>query len=187
MVTNINLSSPESEKKPALTGKSTLVVSVLLLAVAVISYGALVFLKSKYAKEAAQVKIAIEQEKQLLSGSNYADAADFQERLNLLDRIISQSFSWSAFILEFSKYVLPEVKLASFSPTEDTLPISGIASNYEAVFREINLLKKFSGAETVELKDVSEAAAKEGEQAGISFSADIKLNKKDFMKNNPSN
>jgi Tfp pilus assembly protein PilN len=187
MVTNINLSSPENEKKPALTGKSTLVISVFLLAVAIVAYGALVFLKSKYTKDTAQTKIAIEQEKQLLSGSNYAEAADFQERLNLLDGIISERFSWSKFLSELSKYVLPEVKFTSFSPKEDSLPISGIAPNYEVVAREINLLKKLSGVESVELKDVSEAVAKEGEQAGILFSANIRLNKKEFMKNNSSN
>jgi hypothetical protein len=187
MVTNINLSSPESEKKPSLTGKSTLIISVSLLVVAIVAYGTLVFLKDKYTKETEQIKSAIEQEKKELIGSDYADVSDFQERINLLDGIISNRFSWSRFIPEFSRYVLPEVKLSSFSPIEGNLPISGTASSYDAVFREINLLKKLSGVESVELKDVSEAVAIEGMQAGISFNANLKLNKKTFMENNPSN
>jgi hypothetical protein len=187
MVTNINLSSSEIEKKPALTGKSTLIISIFLLVAAIVIYGVLVFLRDKYTKDAEQVKSAIEQGKKELSGSDYADVADFQERLNLLDGIISSRFSWSRFIPEFGKYVLPEVKLNSFSPAEGSLPISGTASSYEAVFREINLLKKLSGVELVELNDASEAVVKEGESARISFKADLKLNKKTFMENNSSN
>lgn len=189
MVTNINLSSPEDEKKPALTGKATLVVSGVLLVVAISTYGFFAIAQDKNTKEAEQIKSEIEQKKKDLSDSDYAEVADFQERLNLLDKTLSSRFSWSGFILELSKFVLPEVRLDSFSPEEgkDDLPIKGKASSYENVVREINLLKKVSGVESVELKDVYDARSTEGQQAGVAFSAVIKLNKKAFMENNSSN
>jgi len=189
MVTNINLSSPESERKITLTGKSTLIVSVFLLVAAIVAYGILTFLKDKYTKEKEQISTEIEQKKEDLRVSSYVDLADFQDRINLLDGVITNRFSWSMFIKDFSMHVLPEVKLSSFSPEGSKLPIKGLAPNYETVFREMNLLKKFSGAELVELKSISEVEIIEGDQSqsGISFNVDMTINKKYLVENNSSN
>jgi|GEM_PF-862574 len=187
MVTNINLSAPSGEKAPALTGKSTLIFLIFLLVAVVSVYGFFAMLKSKYTKEEEQTSNIIKQKRRDLSSADYVEIADFQGRLNMLNEIITNRFPWHSFILEFSKYILPEVKLASFAPGEDVLPINGTAPNYEAVIRQVDLLKKFSGTKSVELKTVSEAMAEEGQQKSVSFQAELKLDKKNFMKNNSSN
>jgi len=179
MVTNINLVTPESEKKPLLTGKASLALSVGLVILMLGVYGALSYLKWKYSSEKQDTETQIQDEKNKMSGPNYAAVSDFQERLDVLSKVVDDHSYWDAFLKSFSKYILPEVRLTSVSWDEkkNAMEVKGIAPNFEVLSREIILLQKFSGAGSVEFKNAGEKAAGENSQGGISFELDVKIEK----------
>ena len=184
MVSNINLVAPESEKKPLLTGKASLALSVSLIILALGVYGVASYLKCRYLSEKQNVEAQIQDEKSKMSGSNYAAVSDFQERMDILDKVIGDHTYWDAFLKDFSKYVLPEVRLTSLSWNENknAMEVKGIAPNFDVLSREIILLQKFSGAGSVEFKSASEKAAGEDTQGGINFILSVKVDENTLSK-----
>ena len=59
MVTNINLAAPESENKVSLSGKSSLIFSVLLLLAAIGAYAVPSYLSSHYLNQKNQIEYLI--------------------------------------------------------------------------------------------------------------------------------
>jgi hypothetical protein len=182
MVTNINLSSPEVTEKRSLTGKSALIFSALLVAVVLIAYLVVSFLKSKYTADDKAISDQISQEQSKINGSTFVNIFDFQEKLNAGEKIIDDHAYWDSMIKSLSGYIIPEVKLTSFSGEKDSVgggkvDISGIATNLDTLSRELILLKDFPNLDSLEFKN-----AGDGQSGGISFSASLKVNKVAFQK-----
>src|SRR4030042_4448625 len=179
MTTSINLVSPENEDKRKFTGKTALFISVGLVIVILGAYGVISIFGRKYSSEQKNLEAQIQDEKTKISGPAYASVADFQERLNLLEKIIADHPYWSDYVKDFSRYLLPDVRLSSFSGSlgEGKISIKGVAPSYEALSRQIILLQKFPGAKSVEFKDSSAA-----DQGGIDFGLEITVNGEAFKK-----
>lgn len=179
MVTNINLVSPESEKKTTLTGKTSLTLAVGLLATTLAVYGAMVYLSGRYSAEKQDLESQIQNGKSELGGPNYANVADFQGRIVLLGKVLENHYYWNDYLKSLSKYVLPEVRLSKFNADSEkkSVDISGIAPNYDVLARELILLQRFPGASSVEFRGASES------EKGIQFNLSIALNKEALKKN----
>lgn len=179
MVTNINLVSPEGEEKRKFSGKLALFISVGLVVVILVAYGAISIFNRKFSSEQKNLDIQIQDEKTRISGTTYASIADFQERLNLLEKIIADHPYWNDYVKNFSRYLLPDVRLSSFSGSlgEGKISIKGVAPSYEVLSRQIILLQKFPGAKSVEFKNSSGAT-----QGGIDFGLEITVNEEAFKK-----
>lgn len=188
MVTNINLSAPEVAEKKSLTGKSALILSVALIVVALVAFVAIVFMKGKYESQEKEIDAAIVEKQSEIKGTAFSDAVDFQDRLDLLDKVIDDHSYWDGLLLEMGSYVIPEVRLDKFSGKKDgagggLVEISGTATNMDALSRELILLKSFPGLDSFEFKQAAEKAAQSTDQAGgISFDASLKINKSAFQK-----
>jgi len=189
MVTNINLSSPEVANKRSLTGKSTLISSVVLIVIVVAVYVTIFFLKGKYEKQEKEIDMAIEEKQKEIQGPDFTGALDFQERLNLLDKVVDDHAYWDGLFMKISSYIIPEVRLDKFSGKKDGMggglvEISGNAASMDALSRELILLKSFSGVDSLEFKQAVEKTSQEtDQQSGISFDASLKMNKSSFENN----
>lgn len=184
MVTNINLSSPEVVEKRSLTGKSALTLSAVLLVIVAASYVAVFFLKGSYANREKEIDAAIAEKQAEIQSPTFTDALDFQERLNLLDKVADDHSYWDGLFVKMGNYILPEVRLNKFSGTKDgvgggIVEISGIAVSMDALSRELILLKSFPGVDSFEFKQAGQGADQQG---GISFEATLKMNKSSFQK-----
>jgi hypothetical protein len=179
MVTNINLVSQESENKSMLTGKSTLFVSITLVILSIIAYGAVNYLGKNYASKAASQETEIQAEKAKLSSPNYKALADFQERNVLIGKIVDDHSTYEGYFTELSKYILPDLRVTQISISEDdsSLSLSGITQNYETLSRGIILLQKFPGVSSVEFKNAGASKSNDESQGGLSFSLSAKINK----------
>jgi Tfp pilus assembly protein PilN len=177
MVTNINLASPESEKKVVFSGKVSLILSLVLLFLAVGIYAAVSFISNRYKSENAQIENQIQTENAKISGPEYAEMADFQEKLNLIEKVLEDHVYFENYIKNFSKYVLPEVRLSKFDWKNEgsEVAVSGIAPNFDTLSKELILLKNSPLIQSVEFKSAAESSNSEG-QSGINFelSANIK-------------
>jgi len=187
MGTNINLSSPEVSEKKTMTGKSALIFSIILLFFVAAAYLAVSMLKSKYSAQDKSISDQILQEQSKVSGSTFADIIDFQGRLNLADKAVSDHAYWDAMAKRFSSYIIPEVKLTKFSGKTDptgggTIDVDGMAASLDALSRELILLKDFPGLDSLEFKNAGEKAGQAGQPGGISFSVNLKINKSAFQK-----
>ena len=184
MVTNINLSSPEIVEKKSLTGKSALILSLVLLVFVVTVYAAVIFLKGRYVSQGKAIDTAIAEKKSEISGTAFSDAIDFQEKLNLLDKVVDDHPYWDGLLVKMGSYIIPEVRLDKLSGKRDQaggglIEISGTAASLDALARELILLKSFPGLDSFEFKNAGQGT---GQQGGISFSASLKMNKSSFQK-----
>ena len=184
MVTNINLAAPEVKSKTLLTGKSTLTLSIALVLLTLLVFGAVLYFKNSYGAQAGQTESDMKKEKSKMSGTTYSDLFDFQKRLILLDGVLGSHSYWDSFLRNFSQYVIPDVRLTSlsFDEKEKTLNLKGIASNFEVLSREIILLKSYPGADSVEFKNATEGTTSGGGQSGVNFELNIKTNQSVFKK-----
>jgi hypothetical protein len=187
MVTNIDLSSPEVVEKKSLTGKSALIFSVLLLVVVFAIFLALTFLRSKYSADDKMITDQISQEQSKANGPTFADIVDFQGRLDSAGKIIDDHAYWDSMAKRMSSYVIPEVKLTKFAGKKDatgagTIDISGVASNLDALSRELILLKDFPNLDSLEFKNAGENQGQTGQSGGIKFDASLRVNKAAFQK-----
>jgi Tfp pilus assembly protein PilN len=188
MVTNINLSSPEVVEKRSLTGKSALTLSVVLLVIVAAAYAAVFFLKGKYENQEKEIDAAIIEKQSEIQGPAFSGALDFQERLNLLDKVVDDHSYWDGLFVKMGSYIIPEVRLDKFSGTKDgmgggLIEISGIATSMDALSRELILLKSFPGVDSFEFKQAGEKISQASDQlSGISFEASLKMNKSSFLK-----
>ncbi len=179
MATNINLIAPESRSKTAFSGKFSIILSMVIVVLALGAYGVIIFLSAKYASADRTAQAGIQSERDKMSGPAFAAVADFQNRLDILDKVIGDHYQWNVFLKSFSKYVLPEVRLKSLAWDEkdDKLNVKGVAPNFDALSREIILLQKFTGAGTVEFKQAGEGTSAEVSQGGINFELNVKVNR----------
>jgi hypothetical protein len=187
MASNIDLASPEMAEKKSISGKSALVFSVFLLVIVFAIFLVLTFLKSKYSADDKAISDQISQEQSKISGATFADIFDFQARLDSAGKIIDDHAYWDSTAKRMSSYVIPEVKLTSFSGKKDstgsgTIEISGIASNLDALSRELILLKDFPGLDSLEFKNAGESQGQADQPGGIKFDASLKMNKSAFQK-----
>jgi hypothetical protein len=187
MVTNINLVSPEEEKKSSLSGKNILVLSASILIVVFALLAVVVFLKNKYLADEKQASAQVEQQQNLLSGKEYLEIADFQSRLNLIEKIIGDHSYWDVFLKKMSGYVIPDTKLGSFSGKMDstglaTVDVAGMATNNDTASRELILLKDFPGASSLEFGKMGIDAGQAEGQSAVLFGASLKIEKKAFQK-----
>ena len=177
MVTNINLASPESEKKIVFSGKVSLILSLTLLFLAIGIYAAVSFISSRYKSENIKIETQIRTENAKISGPEYAEMADFQEKLNLIEKVLEDHVYFESCLKNFSKYVLPEVRLSKFDWKSggNQVAVSGIAPNFDVLSRELILLKNSPLVQSVEFKSATESLNSQG-QSGINFelSANIK-------------
>ena len=188
MVTNINLSSPEVAEKRSLTGKSALILSVVLFVIVMAAYAAVFFLEKSYANQEKEIEAAIIEKQSEIQGPAFTDALDFQERLNLLDKVVDDHSYWDGLFVKMGSYIIPEVRLDKFSGTKDgagggLVEISGIATSMDALSRELILLKSFPGVDSFEFKQAGEKVSQASDKpGGISFGASLKMNKSSFQK-----
>lgn len=184
MVTNINLAAPEAENKTPFTGKSTLALSIALVLLTLLVFGAVSYLKSRYSAQVRQTESDITKEKSKMSGTTYSDLFDFQERLTLLDGVLGSHGYWDSFLKNFSQYIIPDVRLTSlsFDEKDKMLNLKGVTSNFEVLSRQIILLKSYPGADSMEFKNASESMDSGGGQSGVNFELNIKTNPSVFKK-----
>lgn len=187
MVTNINLSSPEAAEKKSFTGKSTLILSVLLVLVVFAVFLALVFTKNRYVSQEKNVLAEISREQSKVNGTEFSEMLDFQSRLNLLDRAVADHPYWDNLLVKMGSYVIPEVRFEKFSANINSdgaasVEISGLAANLDALSRELILLKDFPGLDSLEFKNAGNSPQTEGQTGGIFFEANLKINKSAFQK-----
>jgi hypothetical protein len=184
MVTNINLSSPDIVEKRSLTGKSALILSIVLLVIVAVAYATALFLKGRYDNQEKEIDASIIEKQSEMKGTAFSDALDFQERLNLLDKVVDDHLYWDGLLVKMGSYIIPEVRLDKFSGKKDgtgggLVEISGTAANLDALARELILLKSFPGVDSFEFKQAGQGT---GQQGGMSFSASLKMNKSSFQK-----
>jgi len=184
MVININLSSPEVAEKKSLTGKSALILSILLLFLVAAAYTAVVFLKGRYVNQGKAIDAAIDEKRSEINGTAFSEVIDFQEKLNLLGKVADDHPYWDGLLVKMGSYVVPEVRFDKFSGKRDEaggglIEISGTAVSLDALARELILLKSFPGIDSFEFKNAEQGM---GQQAGISFAASLKINKSLFQK-----
>jgi hypothetical protein len=182
MASNIDLTSPEVAEKRSISGKSTLIFSALILVIVFAIFLVLTFLKSKYSASEKAISDQISQQQSKISGTAFSDIIDFQARLDSAGKIIDDHAYWDSTAKRISSYVIPEVKLTRFSGKKDstgagTIDISGIASNLDALSRELILLKDFPNLDSLEFKNAGESQG-----SGIKFDASLKMNKSAFQK-----
>jgi hypothetical protein len=188
MGTNINLSSPEIIEKRSLTGKSALIFSVVLLVLVAAAYTAAALMKGKYESQEKEISAAIAEKQDELRGASFSDAIDFQERLDLLDRVVDDHPYWGGLFVKMGSYIIPEVRLDKFSGKKEVgggglVEIGGIATSMDALSRELILLKSFPGVDSLEFKEAGERIGQEiDQQNGVSFSASLKMNNSSFQK-----
>lgn len=177
MVSNINLAGTEFEKKPSLSGKSSLVISVALLVLAVVIYAFLSIYNNSLSSRKNNLESQIQQEKMKTQGPAYVKLADFQERLMLIKKIIGGYSYPEPYLRNFSQFVSPEVHLTSFSWKNDgqTMTISGIAPNFDSLSKEVILLKTDPEIDSLEFKQANEAAGAANSIPGVQFGIDAKL------------
>lgn len=179
MATNINLIAPEKQGRAALSGKSSIILSIIIVLIALGAYGAISFLAGKYAAVDRTAQAGIQSERAEMNGPAYAAIADFQDRLNILDKAIGDHYQWNVFLQSFSRFVLPEVRLTSltWSEKDGKLNVKGMAPNFDVLSREIILLQKLTGAGTVEFKQAGEGSTfSQTSQGGINFELNVKVN-----------
>ncbi|MDD5489557.1 MAG: PilN domain-containing protein [Candidatus Moranbacteria bacterium] len=183
MVTNINLAAPERQNKINLSGKASLVLSVLLLVVVVGVYAVIVFISSRTLNQEKQIESQIQAESAKISGPEFAEMADFQDRLSLIDKILGDHIYFDGYVKNFSKYILPEVRLTSLGWKDDgsEISVSGTAPNFDALSRELILLKNSPIVQSVEFNSATEAKGQEG-QSGVTFSLMAKIKKEALNK-----
>lgn len=187
MASNMDFSSPEVAEKKSLTGKSALIFSALLLVIVFAIFLVLTFLKSKYSADDKAISGQISAEQSKIGGVTFADIVDFQTRLDSAGKIIDDHAYWDSMAKRMSSYVIPEVKLTNFSGKKDltgagTIDISGIASNLDALSRELILLKGFPNLDSLEFKNAGESQGQTGQPGGVKFDASLKMNKSAFQK-----
>jgi len=183
MVTNINLAAPESEKKINLSGKASLVLSVLLLIATVGIYAGVSFLASRYLNEKEQIENQIQMMSAKISGPEYAEMADFHEKLDLAGKILEDHIYFDSYIKNFSKYILPEVRLTKFDwkGEGNEIAISGTTANFDTLSRELILLKNSPIVQSVDFDSATESSGAEG-QSGVTFSLTAKIKKEALNK-----
>jgi len=184
MVTNINLVSPEEKNKPKLSGRTSLALSISLLVVAVGVYFALGQISNSYQREKSNVESQIQEEKAKISGPNFSDVADFQGKLNLLEKIIGDHVYLDGFLKNLSKFVLPEVRFTElqWDYSGDNLSIKGIAPNFDSLSREIILLKNCPLVESIEFKNAAQSGAAGTGQVGVQFEMSAEIKKEAYNK-----
>lgn len=171
MVTNINLVAPDAEIKTKASGKSTLILSIGLVVLAVILYMGLSAAAASYKNNQTGIEQQIQQTKTMLAGGDYAGVVDFQERLNILSQAMEDHTNFDAYLREISKYVLPSVRLTSlkWSENDRQITIAGTAPNFDALSQAMILLKKCPIFSSLEFKSASESALSATTQPGIDF------------------
>ncbi len=184
MVTNINLVSPEVENKNKLSGKTALVSSVLLLVMVTGTYIALRSVRSHYSRQEKDLSQQVEQTHSEIAGPNYEALADFQQRLILLGKIMDNHVYFESYLRNFSKYVLPEVRLLAFSweGQGNKIEIKGIAPNFDVLSKELILLRGNDSIQSVELKSAKEVTATGTQQGGLNFDLAVTAKKDAFKK-----
>lgn len=188
MVTNINLSSPEVAEKKSLTGKSALILSLILFLFVAATYAAVVFLKGRYDNQEKEISAAIAEKQGEMKGTAFSGAIDFQERLNLLEKVVDDHPYWDGLLVKMGSYIIPEVRLDKFSGKKDgagggLVEISGTAASLDALSRELILLKSFPGLDSFEFKQAGEKTGQgTDQQGGISFVASLKISRASFQK-----
>ena len=167
-----------------MTGKAALILSFVLLVLVATAYAAVIFLKGRYASQGKAIDAAIVEKKSEISGTAFSDVIDFQEKLNLLDKVVDDHSYWDGLLVKMGSYIIPEVRLDKLSGKKDgagggLVEISGAATSLDALARELILLKSFPGLDSFEFKQAGQGT---GQQGGISFSASLKMNKSSFQK-----
>jgi len=183
MVTNINLVAPEEEKKTALSGRTTMALSFSLLLAVLAIWLILAQISRAYQSQQTSIENQIQQEKNKISGQDYAVLADFQQKVNLLNRIIPDHSYFDVYLRNFSQYLLPEVSLVSlkWDSSGDKVTLQGSAPSFDALSKAMILLKKYPNLASIELKNASEAPAQNG-SVGISFEINAVVNKTAYDK-----
>jgi hypothetical protein len=187
MAIDINLSSPEEDEKKNISGKPALIFSAFLMVFVLVVLSAVFFLKSKYAADNRAISDEISQEQSKVNGLTFVDIIDFQGRLDSAEKIIDDHDYWDSMAKRMSSYIIPDVKLTKFSGKKDPagsreVDISGIASNLDALSKELILLKDFPNLDSLEFKDAVTNQGQADQAGGIAFSASLKLNKSAFQK-----
>lgn len=179
MVTNINLVSPEGERRNNFSGRLSLILSLVLL---VLVGGAYLFIRvmaSNYNQKQTELSQEILLEKEKIAGPEYEALADFQQRINFLDKIIDDHIVFDFYLRSLSKYVLPEVRLSNFgwSYEGDTVNMAGTAPNFDVLSKELILLRNCPFVQSLSFKNANETLGTESSPGGVSFSLTLALNK----------
>lgn len=189
MVTNINLSSAEfsESEKRTFTGKSALIISLVLLAIVFLAFSIFSFLKARYISQNKEVLDQISQEEGKIRGTMFTDLLSFQEKLNLLDKVMDDHSYWDNLLRKMSGYFISEVRLTKFSGKKDAsgagiIEINGIASNLDTLSRELILLKGFPEINSLEFKNASENIGQADQSGGVMFEITLRVGKSAFQK-----
>lgn len=187
MVTNINLVSPDSGSKSIFSGKATLVLSISLVFLVLVAYGAIYIVTKNYSSKRAAFESEIQLENAKMMSPEYASMADFQEKATLLGKIVDDHAYWDNYLKELSKFVLPEIRFSKIMGNEkgNDLAIKGIATNFDSLSKGMILLQRFPGISSIEFKRAAEKSGSDGSQSGIEFDLTAAVNA-DFLEGNPA-
>ncbi|MDD3487462.1 MAG: hypothetical protein PHF35_03755 [Candidatus Moranbacteria bacterium] len=155
-------------------------------------FGLYLFLKgmeSRYVSQNENVLSQIETEKSKMNSPEFAEIIDFQNRLNLLDKIIDDHGYWDNMLKNMSGYIIPEARFSSISGKKEdggdiSISIAGIAPNIDAVSRELILLQSFPDLSSLEFENIGElqSTPETGGGGGVNFNVDLKIKDQAFQK-----
>ncbi|MDP1884592.1 MAG: PilN domain-containing protein [Candidatus Moranbacteria bacterium] len=174
---NINLSTnqaaPQDNRGSASAKGGILVVEIILLAIAVISGGLMLWVNNIDNKVAATEAAYDEKIAVLMANARNKDIVDFQNRLSLTDELVDRKNLTLDVLQEVERGLVSGVYITAYEADKEakTLKLECVADNYEAVARQVLSFKSSSYFSEVAVKNTS--VSNEGKNV---FSMDIKLN-----------
>ncbi len=169
----INFSSGEIKKERlAVSGKISLIISLTVILIVIATYLVLAILnKSEIAKKEKLENLYSETKFGFENNPQYVEMVNFQNKLKILSQIAGDHFYWNNFLSEISQYILPEVYLKEISAGSGKVSMKGLATNFEAITKQLQLLQSYSGVESVELIRAAENTGQT--EGGITFEIDV--------------
>lgn len=174
---NINLSTNQSAQQdgPGIASAKSgiVVIEIVLLAVALISGGLMLWVDNLNDKTAAAEAEYADKTAVLMENSRNKDIVDFQNRLSLTDGLVDQKNLAMDVLQEVERKLVSGAYLTAYEADKEakTLKLECVADNYEAVARQILSFKSSEYFSEVSVKNTS--MSNEGKSI---FSIDIKLN-----------
>ncbi|MDP1620322.1 MAG: PilN domain-containing protein [Candidatus Moranbacteria bacterium] len=174
---NINLSTnqsmPQDSQRTAAAKSGVAVVEMILLIVAVISGGLMLWVNNLDNKVVAVEASYADKEAGLMANVRNKDIVDFQNRLSLSDELVDQKNLTFDVLQEVERNLVSGVYITAFEADKEakTLKLECVADNYEAVARQVLGFKSSNYFSEVVVKSAN--ISNEGKAV---FSMEIGLN-----------
>lgn len=176
---NINLATEieERDQKPELVSKS-LGVAILMLVLALLVWGGLVFGKKNLEGRINSVKAQYDSEYEKFLTGNAKEVADFENRSGIASALLEEKINAGSFLAEIEKSMVTGAYLDSlkYEAESGTLTLVGAANDYNVVAKQILSFKQNSMFSSVVPKETGMEAGENDGQTKIIFNLELKLN-----------